>query len=386
LILSSGDVVPFEAVSWQHEHMAFRHGESRVQDDSSSAGLLGSFASSEFSVHTQRQSIEGTDQQLQLSKVLNSPLFCIHQTRAAFISHAPLGKVREVYLDARSGLLAFATVTTLTPKSESQERLVPWLTISIESDNEGGAFLWTTTSTRRMKSAPCLTGGADHLSNPEFRSAVYSFYGVHHPTLEPLTPDNTRLVQLDRVIGAKVLSGNFVEHSILDLALDPRTCEVRWAILNDAYTVPMGALAWNPAESAFRLLTGTKHRRIRLSAATICASELSNLLVDCEGVCCGYVEDIFFDVLLGQLDSFAIEHDGIRVLPWSMLLPVASGDRPHLQLTCSLQTVAAAPSLSGATGSSIHNQVFRGRVRAVPYLERVRKGPPDTQSSSRAAV
>jgi hypothetical protein len=145
---------------------------------------------------------------------------------------------------------------------------------------------------------------------------------------------------------------------------------VRWAILSDAYTVPVGALAWNPDEKSFQLLTGTKHRRIRLSGETICASELASLLVYCDGYCCGYFEEVFFDVTVGQLDLFAIEHHGIRVLPWSLVNLVTVDDKPQAQLTCSMSTVASAPILNGATGESIHNSAFRSKVKALPLSAR----------------
>lgn len=353
LIMSSGAITNFDRVHWNAEakRLDFKAADTRGGKvvEASSPRTSPALAVGECFL---------------LSSIMEYPIVGSERTDNGR-TELDLGSAGGAFVDIRSGHVAYVTTSVggmLGIGAES--RVIPWAAVEVNHNAQGEYRLRTTLTEQRLERAPAFGSGPDNLDNPEYRDTLYSYYGVDRARFEPASRDKASLVTFDLVQGATILRGTDDKGALKDLIVASDSGEVTYALCENGDVLPIGALKWDAANKQFRVGSEVKGASIQVDERPILASALGDYTVMCGTEDIGALEEVYFDTNSGKFSYVAIDHDGVRVLPWSALSFAMQDDEPHIMVNRSMAALKAAPELDGKVGATIYSPAFRERVDA----------------------
>ena len=155
------------------------------------------------------------------------------------------------------------------------------------------------------------------------------------------------------------------EDSLKDLIISPEDGRVTYALCDRGDVVPIGALKWDATEKRFRVGGDVQGAPMKKGGQHLLATAILDFTVGCTDGACGELENLYFDVASGSFSYAAIDHDGVRVLPWSALSFQVAGEDRQIRLNCTRAALQSAPELDGEVGATIYSPAFRARVDAL---------------------
>jgi len=379
VVFESGMVSKYDRLNWNRSTEGFvrmtdadyqkRYGHAQgEQDPNRMGGVTEAGAKRSDDMHSKRKGID-LDRTYMLSSLLELPIHGIERDDEGRRTRADLGSVGGAFIDARSGHVAYVTTSVggiLGIGAES--RVIPWNAFDLRTDEEGDYVLSSSITAERLDQAPTYGEGPDNLDNGLYRDTLYSYYGTKRADFEPETSDKLSLVPLDDLMGSDIArrDGN-TEDAIEDLVIDPQSGQAPLAISEGGDVIALSALKWDPRERHFREegQTDDSMQQLAKSKEMILASTLSDFEVICDGKSEGAVEDVYMDTRSGKIAYIAVNYDGVRVLPWSVVTLRNSGDTQQVVLNCTSSALKGAPEMDGKIGSSIYHPDFRRKVDSV---------------------
>lgn len=363
VVMDNGLVSSFDRMRWNHDGEQFVRTDAVDRKQGSNVSEASAKTSNERSKH--ETNLERT---YMLSSLMDLPLYGAERTEDGKRMDVELGSIGSAFLDARSGHVAYVTTSVggvLGLGAES--RVIPWSAIDLERDAEGNLVLGSDITEERLDEAPRFGEGPENLDNPLYRDTLYSYYGTKRADFEPQSTDELSLVPLDDLIGATIRRGEDHEDALEDVVIDPKTGQAPLVISESGDVLALAGLDWDLRNRQFREQGNARKDSGSWGAADgmILASTLSAFDVVCDGETKGSVEDVYMDTRSGKIAYLAVDYDGVRVLPWSVVKLQKSEDTQRILLNCTAQAVKSAPELDGKIGSTVYHPDFRRQVDKV---------------------
>ena len=386
VILASGSVMPWGSLRWNPNEKRFRFASDSAQPASSDASSRDSEPRHPRKRASAVQSAE-LDGQCSLflaSKIEKMDLTGTRQDDKGERGQGKLASANGVFVDVGTGYLAFITVSfggVLGVGADS--KVVPWHAVDLARDEKQDYQLRGHFGENRLKRAPNYGDGREQLHNPDYRSTLYSYYGIDKPEYDRgffEGDGNAVYVTLDSVLGADVKSGSTKEarrDTIAELLVDPKSGKAALVLLESGNTTPFADLKWHEEEDCF--VTPRRTEESDDKADLIAASSLVGVDLKSGSEALGSVEDIYIDLASNELayvtlsvgTTFGFGGDVVAI-PWDVVrVSKVAGEAPLASLAFSKKDFdfERAPRLDGKAGADIHNPAFRERVRQFYVVE-----------------
>lgn len=354
LVLESGVVLEFDRVEWNSVDGVFDHESTKPVGAASPVD-----ASSPRAQGTRSDAAEC----YLLSRVARFPIRGQERSADGTRRSVDLGSAGGGFVDVRSGHLAFVSTSVggvLGIGAES--RAIPWGAFELRCDDEGAPELRTTLSPRRLDRAPRVGDGRDKIGNPEYRDTLYSYFGTRRASFEPEAADRVTLVPIAELLGEPIRRIDDDDDRVDDFVLDRESGRVALVVCRSGRVLPVESVAWVTSDDCFRVREDGTEEHSGDRDSHVLASALVDVDLLREGEECGSVDCVYLDARTFEIRYVAVERDGVRVLPWSVVAVESSGDEARLELSCSTEALDSAPELDGLHGASIHSRAFRERV------------------------
>ncbi len=405
VIFESGAVGSFEQLRWDADGKTFRARtpdeldayRAKRKQEMHSYGNAWRINDSKRGMHDSKGSKDGVKRHQEPCKMMLSTIVGL-DIHDATTNDEALGSVGGAFIDARSGSLAYLTTSiggVLGIGAES--KVVPLDAVQFNRLDDGEFILTSNLTKSRLERAPTLGDGSESLDNPPYRDSLYSYFGVDRAPYDPResTEDRSGIVTLAKVIGATVVktaNGEPVvqqdtddeentrvrdrfgmrrkgenEDSIANLVLDLESGNVNDVLLESGAVVPIASLKWNAEEECFYLnesqLTDSSTAGRAGDQGRLLASSVADMTVLAnDGSSVSGVEDLYFNTQERKLAYVTVDHDGVRVLPWSLIDVKSANASKELTVKLPKSALANAPELDGSVGASLYSPVFRERV------------------------
>lgn len=378
LLLESGAVAPIDSVRWDPKEQCFLQGRAPFHkggpkgSDSEGHAIEASAKKSDSKKRDEESSDSPElDRCFLLSKAASLTLLGYERNEEGERIYTDLGSFGGAYVDVQSGNVAYLSTSQGGVFGIGEEsHLIPWSALDLRCDADGTYYFWASVNAKRLEDAPTVGGDPTRLSNPEYRDSIYSYYGADRADFDqrPDSEGSMSVISVDRMLGARVVrmeGSESTRDTVDDLVFDPDTANISFALLESGSLVPIGLLEWNTREQHFSLARGPESGDAPEGGRKLLASVLSDYDVTCGDENLGNVESMYFDCQSGKIVFVAVDHDGLRVLPWSLVSIQSDGQSKQFVLSCSKRQLQAAPVLDGKMGATVYSPAFQERVSAL---------------------
>lgn len=369
VLCSSGMIAPFQSFTWNPESKCFQvRSDAWRGHDSMKAGDKQSRAEEASAQRrTSKAMLPTGDKCFLMSKLIDSPLQGYESTENGR-NAVELGSVGGAFIDVRSGHIAYLTTSVggvLGIGADS--KVIPYSATTLRRSEDGDYRLATALTEARLEKAPTLGEELDHLDNPPYRDSLYSYYGVQRADFDPRTneKDSVQIMTVAKVIGSPVkhaTAPNDDTDEIESLIIDPTSGAVVSALCSSGKVMPIQALNWNAKDKCFVVDGSAAGKNWSADGKQVLVTRLSDLPLMCEGKACGSCSDLYFDTSAKKITYVTVDHDGVRVLPWSVIRITSNGDEQVIAVNLTREAIKSAPELDGTVGASIYSPAFRARV------------------------